>query len=177
MMISGAELAKLQKKSRKPVAKPKRVKPKAKPVLKFDSKPAKKTQVKEVEDNFDPFAPMASKSDITTPKPAARNDMADIMGKQLSKKELDAYIAMMMESVKRHWKVPAGVDGSTPDPLVEMVLRRNGSVVTVHIIESSGNAALDQTLIKAIHAAAPFKVPQQQFEAFRINQIHFRPLK
>ncbi len=176
MMISGAELAKLQRKSSKPVAKPKKVKPKAKPVLKFDPKPAKKTKVKEVEDDFDPFAPMTSESDITTPKPAARNDMADIMGKQLSKKELDAYIAMMQQAVQRHWKVPAGVDSSIPDPLVEMVLSRNGSVVSATIIESSGNAALDQTLIKAIHAAAPFKVPQQQFEAFRTNRLRFRPL-
>jgi len=176
-MISGADLAKLQKKSSKPVVKRKKVKPKAKPVLKFDPKPAKKAQVKEVEDDFDPFAPMASESDITTPKQAARNDMADIMGKQLSKKELDAYIAMMMKAVERKWKVPAGVDASTPDPLVEMVLRHNGSVVSARIVESSGNAALDQTLINAIHAAAPFKLPQQQFEAFRINQIRFRPLK
>jgi len=177
MMISGAELAKLQKQVRKPVAKPKQKKPEAKPVLKYEPKPEKKTPVKEIEEDFDPFAPMESQSDITTPKKAARNDMADIMGKQLSQRELDAYIAMMQQAVQRHWKVPAGVDSSIPDPLVEMVLSRNGSVVSAQIVESSGNSALDQTLINAIHAAAPFKLPQQQFEAFRINQIRFRPLK
>jgi len=171
-MISGADLAKLQKKIS---LKPK--KSKAKPVVKFDPVAAKKTQVKEVEDDFDPFAPMESQSDITTPKQATRNDMADIMGKQLSEKELDRYIAMMQQAVQRKWKVPAGVDSSIPDPLVEMVLRRNGTVFSATIVESSGNSALDQTLIKAIHAAAPFKLPQQQFEAFRVNQIRFRPLK
>jgi TonB family protein len=177
LMISGAELAKLQRKSHEPVTKPKKVKPKAKPVLKFNPKPAKKTKVKEVEEDFDPFAPVESQSDITTPKKMARNDMADIMGKQLSKKELDAYIAMMQQKVQRQWKVAAGVDSSISDPLVKMVLSRNGSVVSADIVESSGNPALDRTLIKAIRAAAPFKVPLQQFEAFRVNQIRFRPLK
>jgi TonB family protein len=177
MMISGAELAKLQKQATKPAAKPRKAKPKAKPVLKFDPKAAKRAPVKEVEDDFDPFTPAESQSDITTPKKTARNDMADIMGKQLSPKELDRYIAMMQQAVQREWKVPAGVDSSILDPLVEMVLRRNGSVVRARIVESSGNAELDQTLIKAIHAAAPFKVPLQQFEAFRVNQIRFKLLK
>lgn len=174
-MISGAELAKLQRQKPKAATKPRKVK--AKPVLKYKPKAAKKTQVKEVEEDFDPFAPVESQSDITTPKRATHTDIADIMGKQLSQKELDRYIAMMQQAVQRHWKVPAGVDSSIPDPLVEMVLRRNGSVVSAHIVEPSGNAALDQTLINAIHAAAPFKLPQQQFEAFRVNQIRFRPLK
>ena len=174
MMISGAELAKLQKQV-KPVAKPKK-RLKAKPALKFDPKPVKKEPAKAVEEDFDPFAPMESQSDITTSKKAARNDMADIMGKQLSEKELDAYIAMMQQKVQRHWKVPASVDSSISDPLVEMVLSRNGTVVSATIVESSGNAALDSTLLKAIHTAAPFNIPQQQFEAFRVNQIRFRPL-
>lgn len=177
MMISGAELAKLQKQASKPVVKPRKVKPKAKPVLKFDPKPVKRAPPREVEDDFDPFTPVESQSDITTPKKAARNDMAEIMGKQLSQKELDAYITMMQQAVQYHWKVPAGVDSSIPDPLVEMVLRRNGSVVSARIVESSGNASLDQTLINAIKAAAPFKLPLQQFEAFRVNRIRFRPLK
>jgi TonB family protein len=177
MMISGAELAKLQKQASKPAVKPRKVKPKAKPVLKFDPKPVKKAPVREIEDDFDPFAPMQSQSDVTTPKKTTRNDMAEIMGKQLSQKELDRYIAMMQQAVQRHWKVPAGVDSSIPDPLVEMVLRRNGSVANARIVESSGNMALDQTLINAIHAAAPFKIPLQQFEAFRVNKIRFRPLK
>lgn len=177
MMISGAELAKLQKQASKPVVKPKKIKPKARPVLKFKPKPLKKAPLREVEDDFDPFTPMQSRSDITTPKKAARNDMAEIMGRQLSQKELDRYIAMMKQAVESKWKVPAGVDGSISDPLTEMVISRNGSVISARIVESSGNMALDQTLINAIHAAAPFKVPQQQFEAFRVNRIRFRPLK
>lgn len=170
-MISAKELTKLQKTA----AKQKRVsQKKSVPAPKLDSS---RKKPKPAEEAFDPFAPAQSESDITTPQEASRADMADIMGKQLSRQEIDSYIAMMQQAVQRRWKVPAGVDSDTPDPLVEMVLNRNGSVASVRIVESSGNIALDQTLIKAIHAAAPFQIPAQQFEVFRINQIRFRPLK
>ncbi|MDX8404514.1 MAG: TonB C-terminal domain-containing protein [Mariprofundaceae bacterium] len=176
-MISAKDLAKMQK--QKPAVKQKRkkLKPKLKlkPVLKLEKK--SKAPAKAAEDNFDPFAPMQSQSDITAPKKAVRDDMIDVMGKQLSKQEIDRYIAMMQQAVQNHWKVPAGVNVATPDPLVEMVLRRNGSVVSAKIIESSGNTSLDQTLISAIYAAAPFQLPKQQFEVFRTNQLRFRPLK
>lgn len=180
-MISAKELAKMQ--HQKPAVKKKRKKLKPKPKLKLKPTPVLKLQtkskkpVKTVVDDFDPFAPMQSQSDVTTPKKALRDDVIDVMGKQLSEQEIDRYIAMMQQAVQNHWKVPAGVNGSTPDPLVEMVLNRNGTVASVKIIESSGNSSLDQTLISAIYAAAPFQVPKQQFEVFRTNQLRFRPLK
>lgn len=172
-MISAKELAKLQQP--KAAARKKKSATQSEPVLKFQAKPSK--PVKAAEDDFDPFAPVQSQSDIATPAKQGRNEMADIMGKQLSQQEIDRYIAMMQQAVQQRWKVPAGVDSGTPDPLVEMVLNRNGSVASARIIESSGNAPLDQTLISAIYAAAPFQVPDRQFEAFRVNQIRFRPLK
>jgi len=170
-MISAKELTKLQKTA----AREKQVsKKKSTPAPKLDGS---RKKPKPAEEAFDPFAPAQSESDITTPQESSRADMADIMGKQLSRQEIDSYIAMMQQAVQRRWKVPAGVDSDTPDPLVEMVLNRDGSVASVRIVESSGNTALDQTLISAIYAAAPFQIPAQQFEVFRVNQIRFRPLK
>jgi len=157
-----------------------KIKPKKKPVLKLKPKTKKavKSTKKVKEDpDFDPFAPVESSSNKTTktrskPKP----DMADIMGKQLSTQEIDRYIAMMQAAVQSHWKVPGGINENTPDPLVEMILQRNGRLLSVKILESSGNSALDQTLIAAIRAAAPFRVPSKQFESFRNNRIRFHPL-
>lgn len=174
-MISAKELAKLQKPKPAVRQKNKPFKEKAQPVLKLETKPEKTN--KAIEDDFDPFAPMQSQSDVVTPKKALQNDMVDAIGKQLSQQEVDRYIAMMQQAVQSHWKVPAGVDSSTPDPLVEMTLRRDGSVLSARITESSGNASLDQTLISAIYAASPFQLPKQQFEAFRTNHLRFRPLK
>jgi len=179
-MISGEELKKMQQPPR-PAARPK-AKPKpaaeAKPAL----KPAPKTAAKPAEepDDFDPFAPMESSSDRSEPtsQPASGGDLATMMGKQLSAQEIEVYIALMRKAVESKWKVPAGIDDEITDPVVEVVLRPGGQVVSVRIIESSGHPPLDRTLEAAIRAAAPFDfLPSSQFEAFRVNTITFRPLK
>lgn len=169
MMISAKELAKLEHPrhaSPKNAAKPEKQKPE--PSL----SPAKGKPA----ESFDPFAPVESTTDVKESSKTSRPDLADIAGKQLSQQEMDRYIAMIEAAVQRNWKVPASVDYAR-DPLVELRLQPDGSVTSVRILESSGNAALDASLIRAIQAAAPFTLPQQQFEAFRINTMRFHPLK
>lgn len=129
-----------------------------------------------MEENFDPFAPVQSKSDIRRTPKATSPELANIVSKQLSQKEIDRYIAMMQAAVQEHWKVPASL-GTLTDPLVEVRLSRKGEVETIAILESSGNPAMDDSLIRAIKAAAPFTLPRQQYEAFRTNRIRFHPLK
>jgi len=184
-MISAQALKKLQhpKSAKKVQAVKKKSPPKPKQVVKpvAKLKPAKvKPASSKIQDepDFDPFAPIASNSDTpdksrSKPKP----DIADLMGKQLSTQEIDRYIAMMQAAVQRHWKVPGGISENTPDPVVEMVLLRNGHLQSLKILESSGNSAFDQTLISAIQAAEPFNIPLEQFESFRVNRIRFHPLK
>ncbi|MDX8401591.1 MAG: energy transducer TonB [Mariprofundaceae bacterium] len=96
-------------------------------------------------------------------------------GQRLSRNELERYIARIRAAVQARWKVPAEV-GVAHDPLVEMRLAPDGTVVSARILESSGNAALDASLLRAIHAAAPFELPREQFALFRINRIRFHPL-
>jgi len=155
-------------------------KPKEAPKPELTAKPAPKAQAKKKELDFDPFAPIASTSDRS---PESRNkastsrpDIANIAGQQLSKNEIERYIALMQAKVQEQWRVPANT-GKVSDPVVEMELARSGKVVSVKIIESSGNEMLDATLIRAIQAAAPFQVPKQQFEYFRMNRLTFRPEK
>jgi len=168
----------------KEVVKPKPIKPKVvlPPVLKPKPEAVvkpKPVKTKVVEPDYDPFAPVESTSNKKSTKPRSMPtpDIADIMGKQLSKNEIERYIAMMQAAVQQHWKVPGGISENASDPLVEMILRRDGSLVKVDILESSGDATLDQTLITAIQAAAPFNLPSQQFESFRVNRIRFHALK
>jgi len=171
---------KTHKKEKKPLKKIQKVTPKKKPVLKLKAKPKKEkaaTKKTKVAPDFDPFAPIESNSNKKAKKRSKpKPDMADIMGKQLSTQEIDRYIAMMQAAVQSHWKVPGGINEKTPDPLVEMILQRNGHLLSVRILESSGNSALDQTLISAIRAAEPFNIPAKQFESFRSNRIRFHPL-
>ena len=207
MMISAKQLAAIEQQSRrkvKPVkkqeAKPKavekpkpKIKPKLEPVLKLEEKPKPKAKTepkvvakvepkavaKKVEDDFDPFAPIGSSSDrssSTNKASTSRPDIANIAGQQLSKNEIERYVALMQAAVQEQWKVLASSDRLT-DPLVEMVLAPSGAVVSVKVIESSGNDMMDASLIRAIQAAAPFQLPKQQFEYFRNNRLRFRPLK
>jgi len=168
----------------KPKPKPKKpvVKVKAKPVAtpKPHKKPVTKKAVKaKVEDNFDPFAPLASTTDrsrSTKKAGTSRPELANLMGKQLTSSEKERYIALMQAAVQEHWKLAVSA-GTFTDPLVEMQLLPSGAVASVKILESSGNDAIDASLIRAIKAAAPFELPRQQFEFFRINRIRFHPLK
>lgn len=173
-MISAKELKNMQiAEKMRSLQKERATKSKQKPVLKLESKPEKRKAAK---DDFDPFAPVESESNVTTPA-ASRNDMADMIGKQLSKQEIDQYIARMKQAIQNRWKVASDV-GKVANPLVEVVLTANGRVASARIIESSGNASLDQTLLTAIFAAEPFQVPpRNQFEPFRVNRIWFEPLK
>jgi len=154
---------------------------KPKPVAKAAPKKHAPAAVKKkkVEDNFDPFAPLASTTDRTKSSKKASTshpDLANLVGKQLSSSEKERYIALMQAAVQQHWKLPISAAKFT-DPLVEMQLLPTGAVASVKILESSGNAAMDASLIRAIKAAAPFELPRQQFEFFRVNRIRFHPLK
>jgi len=184
-LISEHQLERLQhhappkKKHPKPKIKPK---PKPKPMVKRKPKPKPKAVVKHkarpkprVKDNFDPFKPMESTTDVKS-APVISPKAAQVFQGQLSKQEINRYIALIQAAVQKHWKV-ANIGRDVRDPLVEMVLNPDGSVRGVQILESSGNAALDASLIRAIQTASPFQVPRKQFELFRNNKIRFHPLR
>ncbi|MDQ6988019.1 MAG: TonB family protein [Mariprofundaceae bacterium] len=187
-IISAQQLKKMQHRAHPPakahkkkrVIKPKiRPKPKTKakkPVLKLAKPKAKAKTRRKVDPNFDPFKPMASSSDVKSSTIRKNSNAAEIFSGQLSKQEINRYIALIQDAVQRHWKV-AAVGRDVRDPLVEMILNPGGSVLSVRVIESSGNVALDASLIRAIQAASPFQVPVKQFELFRNNRIRFRPLR
>lgn len=197
-MISAAELDKLLKQPAPEKPRPEKKTPPPTPAKQLKAeKPVKQPPVQKlalpkpaakqtshqakakpkVEENFDPFAPIESSSKPKTTAKTSKGDIVDMVSQQLSQQEVDRYIAMMQSAVQRQWKVPADIAADTPDPLVEMVLNPDGSVNSVRIIESSGLAALDQTLVQAIYAAAPFQLPREQFTVFQSNHLRFHPLK
>ncbi|MDQ6969803.1 MAG: energy transducer TonB [Mariprofundus sp.] len=209
MMINAKDLAKLERQAqtvhKKPAIKHKKVKqkPKPKPKIKKQktkikklvpkklkketankpkTKPKSKPKPKKtavIDDNFDPFAPVTSNTDVkSVPKKASTShpELANLAGKQLSQSEKAHYIALMQAAVQRNWKVAMSA-AKFSDPLVELKLLPSGAIAAIRILESSGNQALDASLIRAIEAAAPFELPSQQFEFFRLNRIRFHPLK
>lgn len=160
-----------------PVAKPtpKKVEPKKVTPKKVTPK---KVEPKKLEPNYDPFAPLESKGE--TPRKAkvsGEKELNKMLTAQLSDEAINHYILGMQKAVERQWKVPTEMINRVNDALVELTLFPNGKVAKVHILESSGSTLLDQTLLQAIYAAAPFDVPKQQFELFKHNVIRFYPLR
>lgn len=157
----------------KPRVKPQRAKPrtKKKPALK------RKPKAKALPKNYDPFAPLVSTAKAPSRPKAAVPGIAADLRKQLSQKEMDRYIGMIQAAVLNHWKVPADLSNFKEDPLVTMELNPDGNVRRLNIVVSSGSQALDESLIRAIQAAAPFTLPRRQFEVFRTNRIRFHPLR
>ncbi len=152
--------------------------PKPRPVRKSRPKLVIKHKIRpkpRVEDNFNPFKPIKSATDIKS-TPVVSPKAAQVFQGQLSTQEINRYIALIQEAVQEHWKVP-NIGKDVRDPLVEMVLNPDGSVRSVRILESSGNTALDASLVRAIETAGPFQVPEEQFELFRNNKIRFHPLR
>ncbi len=151
----------------------------AKPVIKLlpMAKP-------ETDPNYNPFAPLESATDQQRSPGTESNETTDsfqpelarISEKQLSQKEIARYIGRIQAAVEKHWKIPVTV-GNVTDPLVEMVLQPSGHIQSVLILESSGSETLNASLIRAVQAAAPFELPREQFEYFRVNRIRFHPFK
>jgi len=167
----------------KPKVKPKikpRPKPKAKAKPRLKKKRAAKSKTRSrpakarKEEHFDPFQPLISTRKAQAP--TIRKDLTEAYIGQLSKKEINLYILKIQGAVLQHWKVPAN-SHVMRDPEVQMELNRDGSVRRVEISLSSGNAALDSSLLRAIQSAQPFSLPRNQFEVFRSNHIRFHPLR
>jgi len=151
--------------------------PKPKPAAHAESKPAKAA-----EEPFDPFKPMQSSSNrkaatMAPVTPVNRQQIISEQMRQISGKEYNRYVGMLQQSVQKQWKVPAALPGKPDDPVVEMELNPDGTVKSARILVSSGSEPLDASLLRAIHAAAPYTVPKEQFELFRFNKIRFHPLR
>ncbi|WP_051938195.1 TonB family protein [Ghiorsea bivora] len=168
-----------QKTKPRPTPKP-RKKPKVALVAKPSPKPKKKKVIEEPD--YDPFTPLESapepqEKSAPKPKTNSKQVLQDLLQGQLSEQELNRYILGMQKAVERQWKVPMEMMDKVKPALVSLTLAPTGDVLKVTILESSGSAMLDDSLRKAIYAAAPFELPAKQFELFKNNTIRFYPIE
>ncbi len=118
-----------------------------------------------------PLEPSAASS-ATDVAPAV-SSMAHEATATLSSQEIARYLARMRARIEAAWNPPPGPFAR--DPEIELRLFPNGRVRAVRILVSSGNEALDASLVRAVYAAAPFPLPPVGYEAFLINRIRFHP--
>jgi len=75
---------------------------------------------------------------------------------------------LVLMKIERNKKYPLparkrGIEGSV---LIKFLIKENGSVSDVQIIESSGHSILDKSAVKGVFAAAPFPSPPTEREGF-----------
>jgi len=170
---------KLHAKRPKKVVKPHPIKKQ----LKTKRKAKVKARAKPKEPDFDPFTPQQSSSDTTATTPhkqKRKQTIAPRTSQQLTRgmtnQEINRYIARIQRQVQNQWKVPAKSPKQINDPEVILKLNRDGSIAKITISTPSGDPRMDQSLLKAVRAAAPFDLPTNNFDLFRINSITFHPL-
>lgn len=89
---------------------------------------------------------------------------------------IDKYKALILSAIGQQWLVPDGVSHQLQS-VYEIHLAPGGTVLSVQLIKSSGNVALDQSAKTAILKASPLPVPQspRQFDNFRDLRLTVSP--
>ena len=109
----------------------------------------------------------------TKPKPAP---IVEAPKKNVNR-EAQSYRAEIYELVRQNWsRPPSARNGMSARLLVELI--PTGEVVSVSVVEGSGNAAFDQAAEQAVRQARRFPVPDNnaQFERyFRRFYFLFQP--
>jgi TonB family protein len=88
------------------------------------------------------------------------------------KKDIQQVIAAINKEVTNKWIRPHGYYGGLSS-LIDIRLKRGGTVAAVKIITSSGNSIFDASALKAVYDASPLAVPDEVFSEFRHFQFRF----
>lgn len=70
--------------------------------------------------------------------------------------QFGGYAQALMEAVARHWNTGGLAGVKVPVAVVTVDILRDGSIRNPHIVQSSGNATVDYSALRAVSEAAPF---------------------
>jgi colicin import membrane protein len=91
--------------------------------------------------------------------------------------EIDKYRRQIKQQVARNWSIPSTArSGMVCEIMVRLL--PSGDVVSVQVIKSSGDPALDRSVENAVYSAAPLPVPSVEsglFDEFREVKFSFDP--
>lgn len=89
---------------------------------------------------------------------------------------VDKYKALILQAIGQQWLVPTGVNQRLHSVFLVDV-GPGGVVLSVQLLQTSGNAALDHSAETAIYKASPLPVPKQPeaFDAFRHLRLMVSP--
>lgn len=86
------------------------------------------------------------------------------------------YLSRIRGKIRGNIVVPPGVLGN-PDAVFAVTQLPSGEIISVRLKRSSGNAALDAAIERAIHKSSPLPKPEQADIFNRDLELRFRPLE
>lgn len=89
-------------------------------------------------------------------------------------KALNEYIARIQAKVRSSWILPADIQGN-PEAIFDVVQLPTGEVLTIRLVKSSGNAAYDAAVERAILKSSPLPLPSSRELFSRELKLTFRP--
>jgi len=93
-----------------------------------------------------------------------------------SKGIVNRHVTLITNKIERNWRqpldAPSGLQCRT-----DISLRPSGDVVSVKMVESSGNQSFDRSCETAVWKASPLPVPTDSviFEKFKVMRLKFKP--
>lgn len=90
--------------------------------------------------------------------------------------QIDEYMARIRSQIRNEIRLPPGIEGN-PQAVFEVKLLKSGTVASVKLFKSSGMAAYDRAVERAIEKAQPLPVPDDLdlFQQLRDLTLIFRP--
>lgn len=167
----------------KPVPKPVEKKPEPKPEPKVEKKPEPKPvppdNRREIEQQEKLFKESLARESADQMRRQAAQE-ADLMAKLAAdgarSKARETWAGRISAKVKPNVVVPPGASGN-PEAVVAISLLPDGSVVgEPRLRQSTGNAALDAAILRAIVKSSPLPKPEDPAVFERNLELKFRPL-
>lgn len=152
---------------KKPEPRPEPKKPETKPEAKPEPKPP-----------ADPFKDMLEREEKQRKanQSAARQAAAAEAEQRASasKRALADYSSKVAAKIRGNIVLPPGIAGN-PEAIIEINMLFTGEVLGVRVRRSSGNPALDDAVVRAIHKSSP--LPKPDDPSLRTLEIRYKPFE
>jgi colicin import membrane protein len=101
---------------------------------------------------------------------------AAVQAAQQAQKQVDEFTARIRTAIRDKVILPPGIEGN-PQAEFDVKLLKNGTVAAVRLVRSSGVAAYDRAVERAIEQAQPLPTPEDMeiFQQLRDLKLLFRP--
>jgi colicin import membrane protein len=156
------------------IAIPEKAKPKPKPEPKLKEDPTFKKRLQE----------QVAMEQKALDQQRAERELRELISRQQAEaarqaaaartRALNEYIGQIQRTVRRNWILPQDIQGN-PEAVFDVVQLPTGEVLSIRLARSSGNAAYDAAVERAILKSSPLPLPASRELFSRELKLTFRP--